>query len=108
MTHSLKFLFTGSFGVPAWPEFVGVTMVDEVEVVYYDSNIRRAEPKQDWMKKIMEDDAKHTDEFRVSYSFFNATIKNLMQSFNQTGGILMFHFFLLKYFYCSLLCCKQM
>ncbi|XP_050924578.1 zinc-alpha-2-glycoprotein isoform X9 [Lates calcarifer] len=89
--HSLKFFFTGSYGVKNFPEFVGVVMVGGVEVIYCDSNIRGAEPKQDWMRKLMKDDPEHMDwysnECRTSHSIFNTTIKDLMQSFNQTGGV---------------------
>ncbi|XP_049891166.1 uncharacterized protein LOC126384249 [Epinephelus moara] len=91
MTHSLQLFYTGSVRVPNFPEFVAVVMVDEVEVIYCDSNIPGAEPKQDWMKKLLKDDVKHmdwyNDECRHSHSFFNTTIESLMQQFNQTGGV---------------------
>uniref|UniRef100_A0A8C4DT53 MHC class I-like antigen recognition-like domain-containing protein n=1 Tax=Dicentrarchus labrax TaxID=13489 RepID=A0A8C4DT53_DICLA len=87
--HSLKFFFIGVSGVTNFPEFIGAVMVDGVEVVHYDSNIKRAEPKQDWMKRLMEDDPGHrdwyTDECRVNQHFFSSTIDSLIQ-FNQTGG----------------------
>ncbi|XP_049891167.1 uncharacterized protein LOC126384250 [Epinephelus moara] len=89
--HSLKFFFTGSYGIPNFPEFVGVVMVNHTEVIYCDSNIKRAEPKQDWMKKIIDDDPKHldfyTDECRVGQWFFSSTIESLMQRLKQTGGV---------------------
>ncbi|KAL7381350.1 hypothetical protein ABVT39_004544 [Epinephelus coioides] len=89
--HSLKLFYTGSVRVPNFPEFVAVVTVDEVEVIYCDSNTTIAEPKQDWMKKLLKDDVKHmdwyNDECRHSYSFFNTTTETLMQQFNQTGGV---------------------
>ncbi|KAI3358866.1 hypothetical protein L3Q82_015260 [Scortum barcoo] len=95
VTHSLKTFFTGSTGVPNLPEFVGVVMVDEIEVVYCDSNKMRAEPKQDWMEKVIEDDPthidRHTKECQEDQSFFSSFIKILMQSFDQTGGEFIFH-----------------
>uniref|UniRef100_A0A4W6FNV0 Ig-like domain-containing protein n=1 Tax=Lates calcarifer TaxID=8187 RepID=A0A4W6FNV0_LATCA len=60
-THSLRFFYTGSYGVMTFPEFVGVVMVDEVEVIYCDSSIGGAEPKQDWMRKLIKDDPEHMD-----------------------------------------------
>ncbi|XP_042292309.1 major histocompatibility complex class I-related gene protein-like [Thunnus maccoyii] len=92
MTHSLKFLFTGSSGVPNFPEFVGVMMVDEVEVVYCDSNIQKAEPKQDWMKNLIEHDPNHLDsiytaECLASQNFSKDNIISWMQRFNQSGGV---------------------
>uniref|UniRef100_A0A3B4U1P1 Major histocompatibility complex class I-related gene protein-like n=1 Tax=Seriola dumerili TaxID=41447 RepID=A0A3B4U1P1_SERDU len=91
VTHSLHFLHTGVFGDQKWPEFVGVTMVDGVEVIYCDSNISRAEPKQDWMTKALEHDPNHmdwfTDECHAGHRSFNAMMKTLMQRFDQTGGV---------------------
>ena len=82
--------FTGLSRVTNSPEFVGVVMVDGVEVVYCDSNIKRAEPKQDWMKKVMKDDPKHmdwyTEECRFSQHVFSSTIESLMQHRNKTEG----------------------
>lgn len=76
--------------VGQFPEFVGVVVLDDSEAIYYDSNTEKADPRQDWMKKLIQDDPTHlnwyTDECRESQSFFNLTIKDLMQSFNQTGG----------------------
>ncbi|XP_078032007.1 uncharacterized protein LOC117263029 isoform X3 [Epinephelus lanceolatus] len=91
MTHSLQLFYTGSLRVPNFPEFVAVVMVDGVEVIYCDSNTTIAEPKQDWMKKLLKDDVKHmdwyNDECRHSHSFFNTTIERMMQQFNQIGGV---------------------
>ncbi|XP_067468472.1 major histocompatibility complex class I-related gene protein-like [Thunnus thynnus] len=91
-THSLIFLFTGSSGVPNFPEFVGVMMVDEVEVVYCNSNIQKAEPKQDWMENLIEHDPNHLDsiytaECLASQNFFKDNIISWMQRFNQSGGV---------------------
>uniref|UniRef100_A0A3B4Y1X9 Ig-like domain-containing protein n=1 Tax=Seriola lalandi dorsalis TaxID=1841481 RepID=A0A3B4Y1X9_SERLL len=91
VTHSLHFLYTGVFGDQKWPEFVGVAMVDGAEVIYCDSNISRAEPKQDWMTKALEHDPKHmdwfTEECHAGHRSFNAMMKTLMESFDQTGGV---------------------
>ncbi|KAM9340260.1 uncharacterized protein ABDE67_015998 [Symphorus nematophorus] len=86
--HFLTIFFTGLYRVTNFPEFVGVVMVDGVEVVYCDSNMKRAEPKQGWMKKLMKDDPKHmdwyTEECRFSQHFFSSTIGSLMQHSNKT------------------------
>nr|XP_020483906.1 major histocompatibility complex class I-related gene protein-like [Labrus bergylta] len=55
--HSLKYFFTASSEVTNFPEFVAVGMVDDIQVGHYDSNTKRVEPKQDWMKKVTEDKA---------------------------------------------------
>uniref|UniRef100_A0A3Q3FEK7 MHC class I-like antigen recognition-like domain-containing protein n=1 Tax=Labrus bergylta TaxID=56723 RepID=A0A3Q3FEK7_9LABR len=62
--HSLKYFFTASSEVTNFPEFVAVGMVDDIQVGHYDSNTKRVEPKQDWMKKVTEDKA---DYWEVSY-----------------------------------------
>ncbi|XP_032363527.1 major histocompatibility complex class I-related gene protein [Etheostoma spectabile] len=88
--HSLKYFLTASSGVPNLPEFVGAALVDEVQVGYCDSNIRSAEPKQDWMRKLIKDDPQHLEWYALKCSgnqqVFRANIDSLKQRLNQTGG----------------------
>ncbi|XP_023200170.1 class I histocompatibility antigen, Gogo-A*0501 alpha chain-like isoform X2 [Xiphophorus maculatus] len=75
-------------------EFVAVGLVDGNEVMYYDSNIREAKPKQDWMKKVTEDDPQYWDFqtrelFGTLMSFINS-IEVAKKRFNQTGGVHIF------------------
>uniref|UniRef100_A0A3Q0T2F8 MHC class I-like antigen recognition-like domain-containing protein n=1 Tax=Amphilophus citrinellus TaxID=61819 RepID=A0A3Q0T2F8_AMPCI len=58
MTHVLQYFYTGSSGIP---EFVVVGMVDDVQIIHYDSSSRRAEPTQDWMIRVTEDDPQYWD-----------------------------------------------
>ncbi|XP_030268691.1 H-2 class I histocompatibility antigen, Q9 alpha chain-like [Sparus aurata] len=94
VTHSLKYFYTGSSGVLNFPEFVAVGMVDEVEVIHYDSNIKRIKPKQDWMSRATEDDPQYwewnTGNFMGSEHNFKASIDTLKPRFNQTGGVHIF------------------
>lgn len=46
------YFYTASSGVPNIPEFVAVILINEVQIIHYDSNSGKAEPKQDWMNKV--------------------------------------------------------
>ncbi|XP_035537557.1 major histocompatibility complex class I-related gene protein-like [Morone saxatilis] len=90
--HSMKYFVSASSGVPNFPEFVGALVIDEILTGYCDSNKKIVEPKQDWMKKIFEDDPQHFEWYTGQCSeyqpnFFKATIDNLKQRFNQSGGV---------------------
>ena len=101
MIHSLKYFYTGSSGVSNFPEFVGIGLVDDVQITHYDSNTKRTEPKQDWMKKVTADDPQYwereTGNFGGHNQIYKASIEVLKQRFNQTGGLFMFHFLLMKH-----------
>nr|XP_040045403.1 major histocompatibility complex class I-related gene protein-like isoform X2 [Gasterosteus aculeatus aculeatus] len=91
LTHSLKYFLTASSGLPNFPEFVGVGLLDEVEFVHYDSDTKRAEPRQDWMSRLTEDDPQYwkrnTELAMDTQQVYKRHIEILNQSFNQTGGV---------------------
>uniref|UniRef100_A0A3Q1K3R3 Ig-like domain-containing protein n=2 Tax=Anabas testudineus TaxID=64144 RepID=A0A3Q1K3R3_ANATE len=88
--HSLKYFLTATSGLPDFPELVGAAMVDEVQVGYCDSNIKTAEPKQDWIKRLIKDDPQHLQWYSlkcsVNQQVFRANIDSLKQRLNQTGA----------------------
>ncbi|XP_051811500.1 major histocompatibility complex class I-related gene protein-like [Acanthochromis polyacanthus] len=91
MKHSLKFFLTATSGVQDIPEFMGSALVDGVQAGYCDSNIKTAEPKQDWARKFMKDNPQQL-EFYVNEcyrlrDFLKATIGSLMKRLNQTGSV---------------------
>ncbi|XP_071388573.1 major histocompatibility complex class I-related gene protein-like [Centroberyx affinis] len=91
VTHSLKYFYTASSGVPNFPEYVVVGFVDEVQITHCDSNTKRNEPKQDWMNKVTADDPQYwetqTGIFMGGQQGSKVDIDTLKQRFNQTGGV---------------------
>nr|ADO34856.1 MHC class Ia antigen [Dicentrarchus labrax] len=91
VTHSLKYFYTGSSGVPNFPEYVSVGLVDDVQISHCDSNTMRNEPKQDWMSRVTADRADYwetqTQLCLGHQQSFKANIEILKQRFNQTGGV---------------------
>uniref|UniRef100_A0A672FMS3 Ig-like domain-containing protein n=1 Tax=Salarias fasciatus TaxID=181472 RepID=A0A672FMS3_SALFA len=87
----ILYFYTASTQVPNFPEFVTVSLVDEMEIVHYNSNTRRAVPKQDWMKKVTEEDPifwdTETRVFMGTQQTFKVNIEIVKQRFNQTGGV---------------------
>uniref|UniRef100_A0A3B4FZC2 Ig-like domain-containing protein n=1 Tax=Pundamilia nyererei TaxID=303518 RepID=A0A3B4FZC2_9CICH len=71
--------------------FVGVAVVDGVEAVYCDSSNKILESRQDWVKKVFDNDSqllewyKH-ECFNIQPSAFRARIVSLKQQFNQSEG----------------------
>ncbi|XP_070841160.1 class I histocompatibility antigen, F10 alpha chain-like isoform X2 [Chaetodon trifascialis] len=91
VTHSMKYFYTASSGVPNFPEFVTVGMVDDVQIDHYDSKTKRAEPKQDWMNRVTADDPQYWErETQISsdtHQLYKSNIEVAKQRFNQTGGV---------------------
>ncbi|KAM8884604.1 major histocompatibility complex class I-related gene protein-like isoform 2-T2 [Synchiropus picturatus] len=88
--HSLNYLFTLSSGVPNLPGFVGVGLVDDVQILRYNSNSRSVELKQDWMNRYIADDPSYLVRHRQFCITLHRLLKNNIEvvksQFNQTGG----------------------
>uniref|UniRef100_A0A3Q3M0Z4 MHC class I-like antigen recognition-like domain-containing protein n=1 Tax=Labrus bergylta TaxID=56723 RepID=A0A3Q3M0Z4_9LABR len=88
--HSLKYFLTASSEVTNFPEFVIVGMVDDIQAGHYDSNIKRVELKQDWVKKVTEDEAEYwkwLNQRAVGVQqLFKVDLDIFKRRFNQTGG----------------------
>ncbi|XP_044190944.1 major histocompatibility complex class I-related gene protein-like isoform X2 [Thunnus albacares] len=92
--HLLKFFTTSSSRVKNLPDFVGVALVDEVPMVYCNSNSKTVEAKQDWSQKMFEDDPQHmewnTQRCLSDQYDYKAQIDILKQQLNQTEGVHIF------------------
>ena len=61
-------------------------MVDEVQIGYYDSNMKTAEPKQDWMRKLAKDEPQHLEWYSqrcfANQQYVRANLDSLKQRLN--------------------------
>ncbi|TUQ19255.1 H-2 class I histocompatibility antigen, K-K alpha chain [Bagarius yarrelli] len=89
VTHTLQYLYTGATGIN-FPEFITVGQVDGGQFVYYDSNIRKAIPKTEWIQKVNADDPdywnRETEGCQGQQEVYKANVATGMQRFNQTTG----------------------
>uniref|UniRef100_A0A671UKJ8 Ig-like domain-containing protein n=1 Tax=Sparus aurata TaxID=8175 RepID=A0A671UKJ8_SPAAU len=90
--HSLKFFLTGSTGLQNFPDFMAAVLVDDILVGYCDTNKKIVEPKQDWVKKLFEDEPEHLEMYsrqcvEETSVYFKNTMDNLKQKYNQSEGV---------------------
>ncbi|XP_047460617.1 major histocompatibility complex class I-related gene protein-like [Mugil cephalus] len=89
--HSLKFYITTSSGVPNLPEFMIVGEVDDIQVAYCDGSNKIYEPRQDWMKKVL-DENPHVwtlgtnDCFQIYPPLFKSRLNTFIQLSNHSEG----------------------
>uniref|UniRef100_H3AWB8 Ig-like domain-containing protein n=1 Tax=Latimeria chalumnae TaxID=7897 RepID=H3AWB8_LATCH len=89
-SHSLRYFYTGTNGLPGLPEFVIVGYVDEVQIMQYDSESRRAVSRQRWMDEITQEDPQYWERNRqiaqATQPIFKVGVQIALQRFNQTSG----------------------
>ncbi|XP_014871437.1 major histocompatibility complex class I-related gene protein isoform X2 [Poecilia latipinna] len=94
VTHSLKYFYTASSGVPSFPSYVSVGFVNDVQISYCDSNINKNIPKQDWMNNVSSEHPNYWEEetltCREKQKIFKKNINIAKQRFNHTGGVHVF------------------
>ncbi|XP_038158860.1 class I histocompatibility antigen, F10 alpha chain-like [Cyprinodon tularosa] len=89
--HSLKYFYTASSGIPNFPSYVSVGLVDGVQISYCDSRTQKNIPKQEWMNEVSSEHPRYWEEETGTcwekQQIFNVNIDIAKQRFNQTGGV---------------------
>uniref|UniRef100_A0A3P9DCR0 Ig-like domain-containing protein n=1 Tax=Maylandia zebra TaxID=106582 RepID=A0A3P9DCR0_9CICH len=91
-SHMLKYFGTGTSGNPDIAEFMFVLEVDDTEVLYCDASKKIVEPRQDGVKKMLDDNpgalGEYTQQcFEHQPGIYQNSISNLKQLLNQSGGV---------------------
>ncbi|KAJ1146807.1 hypothetical protein NDU88_013066 [Pleurodeles waltl] len=91
-SHSLRYFYSSLSGpLPGVPQFTDVGYVDDVPMVGYTSESRRAEPRAPWMEGITAEDPQYwevqTERARGSEQVLKADVRTVMERVNQTGGL---------------------
>ncbi|KAK0139878.1 HLA class I histocompatibility antigen, A-2 alpha chain [Merluccius polli] len=87
-----QFFSTASSGVSNIPEFVHVVMLDELLILYYDSNSQKLEVKQSWMDQVPREYLEGgTRILQGHQQVYKADIETLKKVFYQTGGQFISH-----------------
>ncbi|XP_058864984.1 H-2 class I histocompatibility antigen, Q9 alpha chain-like [Acipenser ruthenus] len=88
-THSLRYFFMGFSEGTGLPEFVTMGMLDDEQIDYYDSVMKKMVPKQDWMERSEGPEywERETQGAVGTQQSFKLNIRIAMQRFNQTGGV---------------------
>ncbi|KAF4074773.1 hypothetical protein AMELA_G00242970 [Ameiurus melas] len=85
-THTYQYFYTTVTSGINFPQFTIVGLLDGVEFVYYDSNIRKHIPKTEWMEKNEEPGfwKGQTQIAQDAEESFKVSVAKLMQRFNHT------------------------
>uniref|UniRef100_A0A3Q3MGE0 Major histocompatibility complex class I-related gene protein-like n=1 Tax=Mastacembelus armatus TaxID=205130 RepID=A0A3Q3MGE0_9TELE len=91
VTHTLRFFFTASSGIPNFPEVMGVAKVNDTEAGYCDNN-GNFKVKQDWVENIFNDDPRQlqwyrTRCFEIETKSLKTRINSLKRRLNQSEGV---------------------
>ncbi|XP_053336808.1 class I histocompatibility antigen, F10 alpha chain-like [Clarias gariepinus] len=88
VTHTLQHVLTGVTSGINFPEFTAVGQVDGQEFEYYDSKIKKAIPKTEWIQNEGDDYwSGQTQIAEGQQENFKVDMSTLMGRFNQTKGV---------------------
>nr|ARO85810.1 MHC class I antigen [Ctenopharyngodon idella] len=91
-THSLKYLYTAVSGDINFPEFTAVGLVDDGQFMYFDSNIKKAVPKTEWIRQNVGADYwnRQTQGLIGEHQDLKNNIQIAKERFNQSKGVHVF------------------
>ena len=94
VVHTHQYFYTGTTGIPNFPEFVAVGVVDGQQFVQYDSFTKRMVPKE-WMANEGDSDHWNSETGKVARSEVRSKVDigDLTSRFNQTEGKFSSHYF---------------
>uniref|UniRef100_A0A8C6UDP3 MHC class I-like antigen recognition-like domain-containing protein n=1 Tax=Neogobius melanostomus TaxID=47308 RepID=A0A8C6UDP3_9GOBI len=88
--HTLRYFQTASSEISGFPQFVSVGLVNDLVIIHYDSDTKRAVPKQEWMNRVREDDPQYwernTQKYLNNEQVGKVNIETVKQRLNETGG----------------------
>ncbi|KAM9447068.1 BOLA class I histocompatibility antigen, alpha chain BL3-7-like [Clarias gariepinus] len=91
VTHSLQYLYTAVTPGINVPEFTVVGLMDGQEFEYYDSDLRNATPKTEWILKVTVNETdywnRHTELYHFWQKNFKTGLNMVMKNFNHTTGV---------------------
>ncbi|RXN38098.1 MHC class I alpha [Labeo rohita] len=85
--HSLKYYYTGVTGDIDFPEFTAVGLVDDEQFMYFDSNIKKAVPKTEWIRQNERADYwnRETQNMITQHQTFKNNIQIAKERLNQSA-----------------------
>uniref|UniRef100_H3A9T7 Ig-like domain-containing protein n=1 Tax=Latimeria chalumnae TaxID=7897 RepID=H3A9T7_LATCH len=90
-SHSWKAYLTFLKGDSRLPEFMAMHMVDDIQIMYYDSEIGHCVTKQDWMETVNKEVSNYWntqgDALRDRQKNLKFMVKALMNESNQSSGV---------------------
>ncbi|XP_016533021.1 major histocompatibility complex class I-related gene protein-like isoform X2 [Poecilia formosa] len=94
VTHSLRYFYTASSGIPNFPSYVSVGFVDDVQISYCDSRKNDNIPKQEWMNDLRSEYPNYWEEetktCRAKQRTFKKNLEIAKQRYNQSRGVPIF------------------
>ncbi|XP_059571289.1 H-2 class I histocompatibility antigen, Q9 alpha chain isoform X1 [Alligator mississippiensis] len=88
-SHSYRSFYTGvSDPGPDLPAFTALSYVDDQQILHYDSETQRVEPRADWVQGAVDPDYwdRETETLQGWEQKFGVKLRTLQFRYNQTGG----------------------